>query len=51
MLIISFSLEAECRSRTARFINLHERLTNKLAAFLEMKFILDDDDDSLVLYM
>ena len=47
----SFRVEKECRSRKARFITIRERVTNKLAAYLEMKLILDDDDDSLVLYM
>ena len=49
--ILFIFVEKECRSKTARFVIIRERITNKLAAYLEMKLILDDDDDSLVLYM
>lgn len=51
-LIISGSNEvAECRSRAARFVTVRDRTSNKLAGYLELKFLLDTDDDSMVCYM
>ena len=34
-----------------RFVIIRHRASNALAAYLEVKMMLDPDDDSLVLYM
>ena len=50
-MVVGSNTVAECRSRTARFVIVRDRESNHLAGYLELKFLLDTDDDSMVCYM
>ena len=50
-MIIDLNIVEECRSRTARFVIVRDKASNQLAGYLELKFLLDTDDDSMVCYM